>query len=42
MPLSPSEDVTGLLIDWSNGDQTAYERLVPLVYASCIDSRITT
>jgi RNA polymerase sigma factor (TIGR02999 family) len=33
MPLSPSEDVTGLLIDWSNGDQTAYERLVPLVYA---------
>ena len=33
MPLSPAEDVTGLLIDWSNGDQTAYERLVPLVYA---------
>ena len=33
MPLSPSENVTGLLIDWSNGDQTAYERLVPLVYA---------
>ena len=33
MPLSPTEDVTGLLIDWSNGDQTAYERLVPLVYA---------
>lgn len=33
MPLAPSENVTGLLIDWSNGDQTAYERLVPLVYA---------
>jgi len=33
MPISPFEDVTGLLIDWSNGDQTAYERLVPLVYA---------
>ncbi len=33
MPLSPAENVTGLLIDWSNGDQTAYERLVPMVYA---------
>lgn len=22
-----------MLIDWSNGDQTAYERLVPMVYA---------
>lgn len=33
MALSPAEDVTGLLIDWSNGDQTAYERLVPVVYA---------
>ncbi|MDT5159277.1 MAG: hypothetical protein QOC99_355 [Acidobacteriota bacterium] len=33
MPLSPLENVTGLLTDWSNGDQTAYERLVPLVYA---------
>jgi RNA polymerase sigma-70 factor, ECF subfamily len=33
MPLSPTENVTGLLIDWSNGDQTAYDRLVPLVYA---------
>jgi len=33
MPVSPLENVTGLLIDWSNGDQTAYERLVPLVYA---------
>lgn len=32
MPQSPS-NVTDLLIDWSNGDQTAYERLVPLVYA---------
>ena len=33
MPLSPTENVTGLLIDWSKGDQTAYERLLPLVYA---------
>jgi RNA polymerase sigma-70 factor (ECF subfamily) len=33
MPLSPSENVTGLLIDWSNGDQSASELLVPLVYA---------
>ena len=33
MPISPAENVTGLLIDWSNGDQTAYERLVPMVYA---------
>jgi hypothetical protein len=33
MPLSPSENVTALLIDWRNGDQSAYERLVPMVYA---------
>ena len=33
MPLSSLENVTGLLLDWSNGDQSAYERLVPLVYA---------
>jgi RNA polymerase sigma-70 factor, ECF subfamily len=33
MPISPSENVTGLLLDWNNGDQTAYERLLPLVYA---------
>jgi len=33
MPLSHSENVTGLLIDWRNGDQSAYERLVPMVYA---------
>jgi len=32
MPQSPPKNVTDLLIDWSNGDQTAYERLVPLVY----------
>jgi RNA polymerase sigma factor (TIGR02999 family) len=25
-------DVTGLLIDWSNGDQAALEELMPLVY----------
>ena len=26
------QDVTQLLIDWSNGDQQAFERLLPLVY----------
>jgi RNA polymerase sigma-70 factor (ECF subfamily) len=26
-------NVTGLLVDWSNGDETAYERLAPLVHA---------
>ncbi len=27
------DEVTGLLVAWSNGDETAYEKLVPLVYA---------
>jgi hypothetical protein len=27
-----TDEVTGLLIDWSNGDEAAYEKLVPLVY----------
>jgi len=27
-----SEDVTGLLLAWSSGDESAYERLAPLVY----------
>lgn len=27
----PSSEITGLLVDWSNGDQTALERLLPLV-----------
>jgi hypothetical protein len=27
-----STGVTGLLIDWSNGDRSALERLMPLVY----------
>jgi RNA polymerase sigma-70 factor, ECF subfamily len=26
------EDVTGLLRHWSNGDQAAFERLVPIIY----------
>ena len=30
MTASPSE-ITGLLVDWSNGDQTALEKLLPLV-----------
>ena len=28
---SPDNDITGLLINWSNGDQAALERLLPLV-----------
>lgn len=31
--MQPGEDVTQLLIDWSNGDQAAFERLMPLVYS---------
>jgi len=27
------EEVTGLLVAWNSGDETAYEKLVPLVYA---------
>ena len=27
----PSSEITGLLVDWANGDQTALERLLPLV-----------
>ena len=30
--LSPSNEVTALLIDWSNGDKAAYDKLVPLVH----------
>src|SRR5690242_18583151 len=33
MSPSPSEDVTGLLIDWSKGDEQAYDKLVSLVHA---------
>jgi RNA polymerase sigma factor (TIGR02999 family) len=33
----PIGDVTSLLEIWSNGDQTAFERLVPLVYAELHD-----
>jgi RNA polymerase sigma factor (TIGR02999 family) len=32
MDESGSEQITGLLIDWSNGDQAAFEDLMPLVY----------
>jgi RNA polymerase sigma-70 factor (ECF subfamily) len=28
----PAKEVTGLLLDWSNGDREAYDKLVPLVY----------
>ena len=30
---APPEEVTGLLVAWSAGDESAYEKLVPLVYA---------
>ncbi len=32
MSATPPGDVTGLLIDWSNGDRGALERLTPRVY----------
>jgi RNA polymerase sigma factor (TIGR02999 family) len=31
MTSEPSPDITALLVDWSNGDQTALEKLLPLV-----------
>lgn len=31
MTEGPSSEITGLLVDWSNGDQAALERLLPLV-----------
>jgi RNA polymerase sigma-70 factor (ECF subfamily) len=32
MKASPPEEITGLLIDWSHGDQAALDELMPLVY----------
>ena len=32
MPGAKDHDVTGLLIEWRNGDQEALDRLMPLVY----------
>ena len=29
---NPSADVTGLLVAWGQGDDTALERLIPLVH----------
>lgn len=29
---TPKQDVTGLLLAWSDGDKAAYDQLVPLVY----------
>ena len=34
-PSPPSTDLTALLIQWSQGDQTALERLLPLIYDEC-------
>src|SRR5215510_1694829 len=31
--MQPSEGITQLLIRWNNGDETALERLMPLVYS---------
>lgn len=31
-PASPSKELTGLLLDWSEGDQSALEKLTPLVH----------
>jgi RNA polymerase sigma factor (TIGR02999 family) len=31
MTAAPTSEITGLLVDWSNGDQTALEKLLPLV-----------
>jgi len=30
-----SADLTGLLVQWSQGDQKALDRLMPLIYAEC-------
>jgi RNA polymerase sigma factor (TIGR02999 family) len=32
---TPSADITGLLLQWSEGDADALERLLPLVYEEC-------
>ena len=31
MTASPSSEITGLLVDWGNGDQAALDQLLPLV-----------
>src|SRR5438034_6004236 len=33
MAATSPQEVTGLLLAWSEGEQTAFEKLVPLVYA---------
>jgi len=33
VPAPPAHDVTQLLVAWSDGDQAAFQRLLPLVYA---------
>ena len=32
MATFPDKEITGLLIDWGNGDGAAFEQLIPLVY----------
>jgi len=31
MTSAPTSEITGLLVDWSNGDQAALDKLLPLV-----------
>ena len=31
MTSAPTSEITGLLVDWSNGDQAAFDKLLPLV-----------
>ena len=31
----PSDDITGLLIQWSSGDADALDRLMPMIYEEC-------
>jgi RNA polymerase sigma-70 factor (ECF subfamily) len=33
MATLPSDEVTQFLVDWGNGDETALDKLIPLVYA---------
>lgn len=32
MAILPDKEITGLLLDWGNGDEAAFDQLIPLVY----------
>lgn len=34
-PSSASTEITALLVQWSRGDRTAFERLLPMIYDEC-------